>query len=193
MHRLRRPARLWVIACLWLTLAASMCLPANSTLALATADPSVTPSPTVTPGPVPIPPAIFYGAVLSGPDFTPRPDTDVTAWINGNLCGQAKTQQANNEVTYSIRVLADGPGKAAGCGGFGRSITFRVDSQIMSPTVEWDNSQLWEVALRPVAPVRPAEVPEASTLLLLASGLAGLSGYAAYGLRSRRKEDDVPK
>jgi hypothetical protein len=53
------------------------------------------------------------------------------------------------QVVYSINVLADGPGGAAGCGQRGRAVTFRVGSQLMGPTAAWNDSRLWDLPLSP--------------------------------------------
>jgi subtilisin-like proprotein convertase family protein len=95
------------------------------------------------------PPATYYGPVLAGPGFTPATGTDVTAWVGGHLCGQGQTTQADDQVVYSIHVLADGPGGATGCGALGEVTMFRVGSQVMAPAAVWDDRQLWELPLQP--------------------------------------------
>jgi hypothetical protein len=107
---------------------------------------------------MPLPPATFYGVVLPGPGFAPAPGMEVTAWINGHLCGQAETMAVGEQVVYAVNVLAEGDdendrGTAAGCGAPGREVTFVVDSQLMVPRSAWDISQLWEVTLQPGWPV----------------------------------------
>jgi hypothetical protein len=98
---------------------------------------------------MPRPPATFYGVVLPGPGFAPALGMEVTAWIGGNLCGQAETMAVGGQVVYAINVLAEDDGAAAGCGAPGRAVTFQVDSQPMVPSTTWDTSRLWEVRLLP--------------------------------------------
>ena len=103
---------------------------------------------------LPLLPATFYGAVLAGSGFAPAPGMEVTAWIDGHLCGQAQTVAVGGQVVYAINVLAEGDGEgdrgtAVGCGAPGREVTFQVDSQSMASRAAWDISQLWEVTLQP--------------------------------------------
>jgi hypothetical protein len=95
------------------------------------------------------PPATYYGLVEAGGDFTPTAGLPVTARVDGHLCGQGQTIEVSGEVVYSINVFADGPGGAPGCGAPGREVTFEIGSQVMEPTVTWDNSRVWELALSP--------------------------------------------
>ena len=98
----------------------------------------------------PSPPATFYGAVLSGPGFTPTPGMVVSAWINGVPCGQGQTLTFAAQVVYVVDVFAeDTPGGNSGCGAPGRTVTFRVGSQPMATTAPWDNSQVWNLPLIP--------------------------------------------
>ncbi len=90
------------------------------------------------------PPATYYGPVLAGPGFTPTAGMLVTAWIDGNLCGQSETLEVSGQIVYTINVLAEGPGGAAGCGALGRVVTFQVGFQVMVSTAKWDNSRVWE-------------------------------------------------
>jgi hypothetical protein len=68
----------------------------------------------------------------------------VRAWVGGNLCGQGGTMEVGGQVVYAINVLAE-EGGSPGCGAAGRVVAFQVGSQIMSPTVVWDDNRLWEV------------------------------------------------
>jgi hypothetical protein len=95
------------------------------------------------------PPATYYGPLMAGSDFTPTPGMVVTARIEGHPCGQGRTMDDKGQVVYSIHVLADGPGGAAGCGEPGSKVTFWVGGQAMSPAATWDNNRLWELPLRP--------------------------------------------
>lgn len=90
------------------------------------------------------PPATYYGPVLAGPGFTPTAGMAMIARVNGNLCGQSETLEVSGQVVYTIDVLAEGPGGAAGCGALGRIVTFQVGPQVMACTAVWDDSRLWE-------------------------------------------------
>ncbi len=98
---------------------------------------------------MPGPPATYYGSVLAKQGITPAAGMTVTAWINGNPCGQGQTIKVGGEVVYSIHVFADDPGRIAGCGMPGRAVAFWVGGQAMSPIAAWDNNRLWELTLRP--------------------------------------------
>jgi hypothetical protein len=96
------------------------------------------------------PPATYYGHVAAGSGFAPAAGMEVTAWVDGHLCGQGETLEEDGQVVYSVNVLADGPGGSAGCGVLGREVAFRVGSQDMIPTAVWDNNRVWELELRPI-------------------------------------------
>jgi hypothetical protein len=103
---------------------------------------------------LPLLPDTFYGPVRSGFGFSPVPGMEVTAWIDGHLCGRAETMAIGGQVVYAINVLAEGDGEydrgtAAGCGAPGREVTFQVGSRSMVPEVVWDNNQLDKVTLSP--------------------------------------------
>jgi hypothetical protein len=93
------------------------------------------------------PPATYYGWVLPSPDFTPLPGMTVTAWIDGNLCGQSQTLEVDGRVAYSVNVFADGPGGAAGCGVLGLAVMFQIGSRTMTPSAVWDDSRVWKLSL----------------------------------------------
>ena len=87
-------------------------------------------------------PATYYGEIVEGR----TPGESITAWVGGNLCGQGQTLEVGDQIVYVIKVLAEAGGPP-GCGGVGREVTFQVGSQIMNPTVSWDDERLWEVQL----------------------------------------------
>lgn len=99
------------------------------------------------------PPATYYGRVLASQDFTPAAGMAVDARVGGDLCGQGWTMVLDDEIVYIVHVLADGPGRATGCGAPGRKVVFRVDGQAMIPTRPWNNNRLYEVALSPGMPL----------------------------------------
>ncbi|MBC8447193.1 MAG: VCBS repeat-containing protein [Chloroflexi bacterium] len=86
-------------------------------------------------------PATYYGEVLGG-----TAGETVTAWVGDSLCGQGQTLEVDSKVVYALNVMAEAGGPP-GCGAPGRQVTFRVGSQVKSPTVAWDDSRLWEVVL----------------------------------------------
>ncbi len=104
----------------------------------------------------PEPPATYYGPLLPGEGFTPAPGMAVTAWINGNLCGGSVTFSGKGQVLYTLDVLSNDPDTAPGCGVPGAVITFFVESQGMTPTALWDNTQTWYL---PLAPIPPTSTP----------------------------------
>jgi len=107
------------------------------------------PQPALGAAALPSPPATFYGAVQSGLGFTPAAGMVVTAWIGGNACGQGKTLLVSGQVMYTINVLPEGTGGAAGCGAPGRTITFKVGAQTMTTTAPWDIDELHALTLTP--------------------------------------------
>ena len=99
---------------------------------------------------IPMPPATYYGRVESGPGFTPVAGMTVTAWIEGNLCGQGVLMDVvGYGVAYTVDVMADDGGAWAGCGAPGREVVFRVGSQEMVPAATWSNDRVWELGLGP--------------------------------------------
>jgi len=86
------------------------------------------------------PPATYYGLVNAGTGFTPTAGMTVTAYVNGNVCGQGQTQPITATIVYLIDVLADAP-TSTGCGTLGQTVLFYVGAQVMTPTTRWDNSQ----------------------------------------------------
>jgi hypothetical protein len=74
----------------------------------------------------------------------------LTAWIDGNLCGQAVlTNVTGYGVAYGVNVMADDGGAYDGCGAADRKVAFYVDGQPMAPTATWNNDEVWELALGP--------------------------------------------
>jgi hypothetical protein len=99
---------------------------------------------------MPMPPTTYYGRVESGAGFTPAAGLTLTAWIDGNLCGQAVlTDVAGYGVAYAVDVMADDGGAFDGCGAAGRTVDFQIDGQAMVPAAAWNNDRVWELVLRP--------------------------------------------
>lgn len=94
-------------------------------------------------------PATYYGTVQAGSDFVPTAGMTVTAYVNGNLCGESVTESDNSEIVYRIHVRGAGPGDD-GCGTLERSVTLFVESQEMAPMMQWDNRQLHDVEIYPL-------------------------------------------
>jgi hypothetical protein len=95
------------------------------------------------------PPSTFYGEVVGGAGLTPTAGMKVTAWVNGNQCGQGQTRDLGNEIVYVVDVSADDLGSTTGCGAPGRWITFQVANQHMASGAAWDNTRVYELALSP--------------------------------------------
>lgn len=105
---------------------------------------------------VPSPPATFYGEVQAGPGFIPTTGMSVTAWIDGQACGQSFTMVQEGSVVYAVDVVGDGPGGSEGCGSAGRTVVFEIGAQYVAPTAPWDSSQMHYLALQPMrAPMNP--------------------------------------
>jgi len=88
------------------------------------------------------PPAVFYGPALSGASFTPVVGMPVTAYVDGKLCGQGRTQALNGQVVYVVRVAAEDGGTHDGCGAAGRRVTFQVAGVSMTSNALWDNTDV---------------------------------------------------
>ena len=71
----------------------------------------------------------------------------VTAWIDGNVCGQAETIAADDQIVYVIHVQAEGSGDFAGCGAIGRAVAFQIGEQMMTQGTTWDDSRMWALDL----------------------------------------------
>ena len=71
----------------------------------------------------------------------------VTAWIDGNLCGQGITLDWQGQVVYTLDVFAKAPDGSNSCGEPGQMVTFRVGDVAMVQTAAWNNSRVWRVAL----------------------------------------------
>ncbi|MBU0490223.1 MAG: DUF11 domain-containing protein [Chloroflexi bacterium] len=95
---------------------------------------------------LPGPPATYYGSVLAGLGFTPTVGMTVTAWVDGHLCGQGWTFEADGQVVYVVHVSAADWGSAYGCGAPGQTVVFQV-GQAMAGTAVWDNYQVQRLPL----------------------------------------------
>jgi hypothetical protein len=96
---------------------------------------------------LPLPPATFYGTIYGDDGWAPADGMLVTAWIDGHLCGQARTQLVEDQVVYAINVVAtDGNGV---CGVEGKMVVFQIGERWMAQRVAWNTNQLWEVVLSP--------------------------------------------
>jgi hypothetical protein len=97
------------------------------------------------------PPATYYGAVLSSPALTPTVGMAVTAWIEGNPCGQTQTISGDlhgqAQVVYAINVIGENPTSPNGCGTAGKTVSFRLNDQAVQPTTPWINDRAREVSL----------------------------------------------
>jgi len=97
---------------------------------------------------LPIPPATYYGMVAATGNFTPTVGMTVSALITDKLCGQTQTQEIDDQIVYVIEVLADDLDGAIGCGTLGRTVKFYLESELMAPSVPWDNRKVAEASLQ---------------------------------------------
>jgi hypothetical protein len=76
-------------------------------------------------------PATIYGVVQPGPDRLPVPGMQVTAWVKGQLRGQALTRLEGGQVVYSMQVAGVEPGAL---------VAFQVNGQWAPHVTAWDNT-----------------------------------------------------
>lgn len=100
-------------------------------------------------------PATYSGLVLAGPGFTPAAGMRVIASINSHECGESLTQLIDDQVVYSINVVAEGPGGVSNCGAADRMMLFRIASIPMAPIAIWNAV----IALHPLAPMQVSTAP----------------------------------
>lgn len=93
-----------------------------------------------------MPPATYYGTILSSGNFTVAPGMEVIAWTNGVKCGDAVTQLIGGQVVYSINVSADGP-VTPKCGKQGDLVYFQVGGHKMTVTTHWNTDRVWYLPL----------------------------------------------
>lgn len=89
---------------------------------------------------IPSPPATYYDTVQASGDFVPTAGMTVTAWISPTLCGETQVQEQDDTLVFAIHVAPEAGGKQ-GCGTLGKSVTFQVDTHLLTQTVVWDNSR----------------------------------------------------
>lgn len=129
---------------------------------------------------LPSPPATFYGHVGAGNGFTPAPDLDVAATIDGHACGAGKTLRLRDgAIAYVVDVLADGASPTRGCGADGRVIRFTIGGAAMAPTAMWRNDDVWPLDLVPLAPDAPPPPPPPPSSGTL-HGVARLQGRTRH-------------
>ena len=92
-----------------------------------------------------IPPALIYGVVQAGQDFSPQPGMTVTAFVNSKNCGQAQTQALGNDVVYAVDVAANS--SQGGCGTAARTVRITVGSKELPNQSGWDNTHATNVSL----------------------------------------------
>jgi len=73
----------------------------------------------------------YYGPLLPGMDFTPAPGMEVTAWVDGNLCGRGETLDIHGS-SLQLNVSAASPG-AARVRRIRTHVHFRVSDFVMPP------------------------------------------------------------
>ncbi|MCA9999473.1 MAG: hypothetical protein KDE56_27105, partial [Anaerolineales bacterium] len=109
-----------------------------------------------------LPPATYYGWVTAAAGFIPAAGMEVTAEIDGNICGQTIVQAHDGQLAYVLEVQAEKVfGTANGCGAEGRTVVFKVDGLVMDDDAVWDTSQAWLHSLSQVL------VPAASPVVAI--------------------------
>jgi len=78
------------------------------------------------------PPAVYYGALPAG-----AVDLQVTAWIDGKLCGQGRV--LSGEARYLVKVDGADEGPTAGCGAPGKQVSLLLNDA-PATTAPWDNT-----------------------------------------------------
>lgn len=97
-----------------------------------------------------VPPATFYGWITPTASFTPTVGMDVTAEMNGVLCGQGVVTDTVQPGTLAYTLQVSGINDMGQCGLPGRTVVFRVGEWTMDHNVTWDNSQAWFHSLHEV-------------------------------------------
>jgi hypothetical protein len=95
-----------------------------------------------------IPPATYYGVVEGDDTFTPEADMPVVARVDGQVCGESRTQEVDGQIIYVLDVPAEEPGYSTGCGALDRSVTFEVSGQELATAVAWNNDIPRELTLQ---------------------------------------------
>jgi hypothetical protein len=96
------------------------------------------------------PPATYYGTLTESNSFVPQAGMTLTAWIDGNLCGQTTTVLLNGQIVYVIDIAsALDLQHLTGCGLPGKVVRFQVNGYNVLSTVPWEDSQTWEEPLVP--------------------------------------------
>lgn len=103
-------------------------------------------------------PATYYGTIQAGSGFTPTAELPVTAYVDGIVCGEGATQEADGQIIYALEVSADEAGFSEGCGRTDRTVTFQVGDTPMATTATWDSQQAHALTLQPTA-ARPVYLP----------------------------------
>ncbi|MCB9151337.1 MAG: VCBS repeat-containing protein [Caldilineaceae bacterium] len=87
-------------------------------------------------------PAIFYGWIEPGINFSPVKDMTVTAQIDGDFCGETTVQLFNGRLGYVMRVAAnESQQELQRCGIYGEKVTFFVGDRVMAQTSLWNNQE----------------------------------------------------
>ena len=97
-----------------------------------------------------LPPATFYGRILSAENFTPSAGQQVRASVGGVVCGTAETRQEGGQIVYSINVFAAEPGRV-GCGQPGDLVSFSVAGLPLQTSAIWQNNTIERLDLQSAA------------------------------------------
>lgn len=108
-----------------------------------------------------IPPALYFGRIRAGANWSPQAGLDVTAKVGSKVCGEGTTMRYRGNTVYRIMVKPDGTGPESvpGCGVAGRSVSFEVDHQRVVPLDYWDNEEGNVLDLAPVSRIQATPSP----------------------------------
>ncbi|MEZ4867562.1 MAG: VCBS repeat-containing protein [Caldilineaceae bacterium] len=105
-----------------------------------------------------LPPATFYGPIEGGENLRLTAGMEITATVNGVLCGQGKVTPLNDLWAYKIQVAA--AVNYNGCGSLGSTVHFVVASKAVAEAPLWDNRQAQYQALTVTAQTGALPTPD---------------------------------
>jgi len=92
-----------------------------------------------------VPPATYYGQIITQESFDLSADMLIQAWIGDVLCGQGQTKEVDGQIVYVVTVYADGNGSIQGCGESGDTVRFTLDGQALpASNALWDSESVHE-------------------------------------------------
>lgn len=99
------------------------------------------------------PPAHYYISITRTSERTFSDDALLTAWVNGDLCGQGLLHRlvASESFTATIAVPGADVENPPACQGEGKEVEFRLGEAVIGSQL-WDNTQVQEIILAGQAP-----------------------------------------